>query len=142
MPEYDYDEQESRIAKIFSSNEIPDVSKQHAETFINFIKTNISPNVLLVGREIFFPWEESYMFGRGTEREYKYLKKKQISHDDQVQLISFEKFDYDGDWVVKVKRLSDKKSFNAHLSWFKCVETDSNNAQLLDDFAFWIVNWC
>lgn len=137
----EYDEQEIRIAKIFSSNEIPDVTKETVEIFVHYIKENISPNLLLIGRED-FPWEEYYTLGPGSAKEYKYLKKKQLSYSDQVEFISFDKFNYDGDWFIKVKRLSDKKVFISSLSWFKAIETGSKTGQILDDYSLWIVNWC
>ncbi|MDZ7598034.1 MAG: hypothetical protein U5J82_07040 [Desulfobacterales bacterium] len=59
-----------------------------------------------------FHWEEYYVFGTGSKKEYEKLKKKQPSYTDRCNISGLgDELDENNDILVNVERLSDKKKF-------------------------------
>ncbi|SHN92547.1 hypothetical protein BHECKSOX_1013 [Bathymodiolus heckerae thiotrophic gill symbiont] len=60
---------EKRILQIFETNEIPTVSDETLEIYIEYIKKNIICPCVLTGIESmgYFSWEERYSFGYGNK---------------------------------------------------------------------------
>lgn len=136
-------EQEKRIAQILSSgDEKKDdlwKSSKSVKKYMKYLKENIDFACILTGIED-FPWEEKYVFGYGSKKEYESLKKDNPSYKDIFELIEFEK-DVDEQILVKAKRQSDNKEFILELDWLKATDKKSKNYQLLDDYAVWYVNY-
>ena len=138
------DSQDQRIVNIFGTKDVPDVTDETLEKYLDYLKQHLDMPCLVTGIEDMgcFAWEEYYTFGPGSKREYEKLKKKQASYTDTYDLLSFDD-DYDEDYgiVVNVRRVSDKKKFALTLSDLKATDGKAKYAQLLDDYVTWFVNW-
>ena len=136
------DKDEKRIAKALGALEVPDVDEENLLKYRKYLLAQLGKGTVLTGRED-FPWEEKYVIGPGSRAEYERLKKNNPSHTDEYNLIEIlEKEVEENDLVAQVERLSDKKRFEIGLSWLTTKDEKSNDFQLLDDFATWVVNWC
>jgi hypothetical protein len=135
-----YEKQENRIIVILGTKKL-DVTRKTLNTYLQYLKNHIEVPCQLTGIED-FEWEEAYVFGFGSKREYEELKKTQPSYTDKFNLIDFiDDIDdeYDGIFV-NVQRLSDKKQFILPLADLKSTDKKSKNYQLLDDYSVWFVN--
>jgi len=136
--------QDQRIADIFGTQTVPKVTEETLAIYLNYLKQHLEVPCQLTGIESLgcFAWEASYIFGRRRPKEYAQRKKQQPSYTDTYAWLNFEEeYDpYDG-LAVKVKRVSDRKRFVLPLAHLKATEKPSNNAQLLDDYVVWFVNW-
>jgi len=138
------DKQDQRIADIFGTQEVPDVTTETLARYLACLKQHLVFPCQLTGIEDLgcFAWEEYYTFGPGSKKEYEQLKKKRASYTDTYELLSFDdEVDEDDGILVHVRRLSDKKKFTLTLSDLQATDEQSKNYQLLDDFSVWFVNW-
>ncbi|HUO08519.1 MAG TPA: hypothetical protein VM008_09495 [Phycisphaerae bacterium] len=95
-----------------------------------------------------FNWEEGYVFGWGSKREYEELKKTQPSYRDRFQLLSIDGKRY-SEWAICprediaaiVRRIKDGKQFVLGLSELEGTDKNSVNFQLLKDFAVFFANY-
>ena len=136
----EYEKQEKRIIVILGTKKL-DVTRKTLSTYLKYLKNHVEIPCQLTGIED-FEWEEAYVFGFGSKREYEKLKKTQPSYTDKFNLIDFiDDIDdeYDGIFV-NVQRLSDKKQFILPLADLKSTDRKSKNYQLLDDYSVWFVN--
>ena len=132
--------QEKRTADILGTKKL-DVTRKTLSTYLKYLKNHVEIPCQLTGIED-FEWEEAYVFGFGSKKEYEELKKTQPSYTDKFNLIDFiDDIDdeYDGIFV-NVQRLSDKKEFILPLADLKSTDKKSKNYQLLDDYSVWFVN--
>ena len=83
------DEQDERIASIFSSDEVPEVTKKTLKTYLSYLKINLDLSCELTGIED-FEWEEYYIIGPGNEREHEKLRKTRPSFMDTYKIIGFD----------------------------------------------------
>ena len=138
------EQQDRRIADIFDMQKVPKVTEEALAIYLDYLKRHLEFPCQLTGIESLgcFAWEASYIFGRRRPREYAQRKQQQPSYTDTYAFLNFEDaYDpYDG-LAVKVKRMSDSKRFVLPLANLKATEKPSNNAQLLDDYVVWFVNW-
>ena len=135
------DEQNRRIAEILGSEEPLKVDDKTLAKYLVYLKQNLELPCHLTGIED-FEWEEYYVIGPGSKKEYKRLKKKRPSYLDTFELISFDdQVDENYGIYVKVTRVSDKKSFDLPLADLKATDGTSKNYRLLDDFSVWFVNY-
>jgi hypothetical protein len=134
-----YEEQENRIARILGTKKL-DVTRKTLSTYLKYLKNHVEIRCQLTGIED-FEWEEAYVFGFRSKREYEELKKTQPSYTDKFNLIDFI-HDIDDEYgiLVNVQRLSDKKQFSLPLGDLKSTDKKSRNYQLLDDYSVWFVN--
>ena len=132
---------EKNITSILKTDDVPDVNEEYLGKFLNYFQENFDKNVTLTGAEV-FRWEEYYIFGPGSKKEYEDKKKKNLSSDDLFSLIGItEDFIDDVDPVIKVRRLTDKKLFYIGLSWVTTKEENNPMHILLEDFSTWVVNY-
>ena len=136
---HNYDEQDKRILDILGKEFIPDVSQKTLEKYLQFIQKNIHLPCKLTGIED-FDWEEFYVFGPGSEKEYKELKKKHPSYTDTFELFEFDETDEDYGIMINAKRLSDNKRFILPLADLEALDKKSKNYRILDDYSVWFVN--
>ncbi len=133
------DEQAKRIARILASSDVKEdslwKSSKTVKKYLQYLKENIEFPCIVTGIED-FPWEEKYVFGYGSKKEYERLKKNNPSYKDTFEIIRFKK-DVDEQILVKVKRRSDNKEFVVELDWLKATDKKSKNYQLLDDYVVW-----
>jgi hypothetical protein len=134
-----FEKQEKRIIAILGAKEL-DVTQKTLSTYLKYLKKHVEIPCQLTGSED-FEWEEPYVFGFGSKREYEELKKTQASYRDKFLLISFiEDIDEWYGLSVRVQRLSEKKQFILPLADLKSTDKKSKNYQLLDDYSVWFVN--
>ena len=130
-----------RIANIFGKEQIPSVSEETLEIYLNYLKQHLAFPCDLTGIED-FPWEEFYILGPGSKQEHEQLRKERPSYLDTFTLITFEEDESSSqDLLVQVKRISDNKQFVLPLSDLKSTDRRSKNYQMLDDFSVWVVNY-
>lgn len=137
----DIDEQDERVREILGTKNL-DVSKAKLKTYLKYLKQHIEFPCMLTGIED-FDWEEFYVFGPGSQKEYKELKKTRPSYTDKYDLISFvDKIENENDGIlVEVERVSDKKRFILPLAELEETNKKTRNNQLLDDYVVWFVNY-
>lgn len=137
------DQQEQRILNILNDQEEDTlfVSEENLRTFLEYLKENLEFPCLVTGIED-FPWEERFVFGYGSKKEYEELKKTNPSYTDRFTLLEFEDLvSGEEQLFVKVARVKDKKQFSLPLDTLEAVGRKSKNYQLLDDYACWWVNY-
>ena len=136
-----WDESEKRIASIFGTDDIPNVSSMTLQRYRRYLLQHLDQGIRLTGRED-FPWEERYVLGHVESEEYEEFKKDNPSYKDLFELEEIiEENEPEGDLLVRVRRLSDSKIFTIGLSWLTTAGEKSSNFQLLDDFATWVANY-
>ena len=130
-----YEKQEKRIIVILGTKKL-DVTRKTLSTYLAYLKNHIEVPCQLTGIED-FEWEEAYVFGFGSKKEYEKLKKTQPSYTDKFNLIDFidDIDDEYGGIFVNVQRLSDKRQFILPLADLKSTDKKSKNYQLLDDYS-------
>jgi len=116
------------------------VTKAKLKTYLRYLKGHLEFPVKVKGIED-FEWEEYYVFGPGSEREYEQLKKTNPSYTDTFNLVGLveEVEDWEG-ILAKLVRLSDKKRFTLPLADLRATDKSSKNYELLDDYSLWFVN--
>jgi hypothetical protein len=120
-----FEEQDKRIIAILGTKKL-DVTRKTLSTYLKYLKNQVETPCQLTGIED-FEWEEPYVFGFGSKREYHELKKTQPSYTDKFDLIDFiDDIDdeYDGIFV-NVQRLPDKKQFILPLADLKSTDKKS-----------------
>ncbi len=135
-----YEKQEQRIIAILKTKKL-DVTRKTLSNYLKYLKNHVEVPCQLTGIED-FEWEEPYVFGFGSKKEYEELKRAQPSYKDKFNLIKFEDGiddEYDGIFV-HVQRISDKRKFVLPLADLKSTDRKSKNYQLLDDYSVWFVN--
>jgi hypothetical protein len=135
-----FEKQEKRITAILGTKKL-DVTRKTLSTYLKYLKNHVEIPCQLTGIED-FEWEEAYVFGFGSNKEYEELKKTQPSYKDKFNLIDFIddiNDEYDGIFV-NLQRLSDKKQFILPLADLKSMDKKSKNYQLLGDYSVWFVN--
>ncbi len=136
----DFDDDDLRLSEILENNDIS-VNAHNLTKFRTFLIEHLKGRVLLTGIED-FPWEERFVFGYGSEREYAQLRKTNPSYKDTFKLVKILSVDDgDRDLVAKVQRQSDRRTFQIPLSRLECVDQESDNYALLDEFSVWVVNY-
>src|SRR6266436_2342917 len=136
--------QDKRLADIFGTHTVPKVTEETLAIYLDYLKRHLEVPCQLTGIESLgcFAWEASYIFGRRRPKEYAQRKKKEPSYTDIYTFLSFaEEYDPYAGLAVKAKRVTDSKRFVLPLAHLKATEKPSNNAQLLDDYVVWFVNW-
>jgi hypothetical protein len=138
------EQQDQRLADLFGTQTVPKVTEETLAIYLDYLKQHLEVPCQLTGIESrgCFAWEEAYIFGRRRPKEYAQRKQHQPSYTDTYAFLNFENaYDpYEG-LAVKVKRVSDSKRFVLPFANLKATEKPSNNAQLLDDYVVWFVNW-
>ena len=93
-----------------------------------------------------FQWDEPYVLGGWSPREYERLKKTRPSYTDRFQLLSIDRARR-SEWMLfyediaaRVRRVSDGKTFVLGLAELQPTDTQSTNYQLLRDYSIWFVN--
>lgn len=138
--EYSYDEEENRIKGVLRSDDIS-VNEKNLQQFFNYLKEKIKIPCILTGMEG-FDWEEPYLLGGWSKKEYEKLKKTNPSYTDTFEFLSL--IDEYDDWkgiYASVKRLSDNKLFNIPLWDLKVVDKKNSNYLIISDFSSWMTNY-
>ena len=135
-----FDEQERRIATILATDSLI-VTEENQKKYIDFLKKNIQDRIILTGTED-FPWEEKYLLGGWSKKEYEELKKTKPSYIDKYEFIELsENIDEIYGVLAKVKRVTDKKMFVLPLWDLKCIDKKSKYYEYISDYSFWMTNY-
>ncbi len=135
-----FDAEERRIATILPGNELS-VTEENQKLYFDYLQKNLQKPILLTGAED-FPWEEKYLLGGWSKKEYEKLKKTQPSYTDTFEFIELsEEIDEMYGIIAKVKRSTDKKQFMLPLWDLKCVDRNSKNYELISDYSSWMTNY-
>lgn len=135
-----FDEHEKRIAAILSTDDLS-VTEEKQNVYLDYLQSNIQKRIILTGRED-FTWEEKYLFGGWSKKEYEELKKTQASYTDKFEFIELlEDIDEMYGLLAKVKRVTDKKQFILPLWDLKCINKNSKTYKLISDYSFWMTNY-
>jgi hypothetical protein len=135
------EEFENRIKAILGLSESA-VSEEALKIYLEFLKKNMKlPCPVRASQEL--EWEEYYLYGPGSKKEYEKLKKNRPSHTDTFNIIRFEdKIESEDDGIaVEIQRLTDQKNFTVNLYELEAVDEESASAKLLNDYAVWFVNY-
>ena len=132
---------ESKISQILGTEDI-DVTLETIVKYFDYLKQNIQLPLQVTGLED-FPWEEYYVIGNGSPKEYARLKKTQPSYTDTFTINEWKNsLIQDNSISVNMCRVGDRKKFLLPLEDLKVVDETSANYQLLDDYIVWVVNYC
>lgn len=135
-----FDEQEKRIAAILSTNDLS-VTEEKQNAYFDYLQSSIQKQIILTGTED-FTWEEKYLFGGWSKKEYAELKKTYASYTDKFEFIELlEDIDEMYGVLAKVKRVTDKKHFILPLWDLKCIKKNSKTYKLISDYSFWMTNY-
>lgn len=137
---FSQDDEEERISEILKSEDIS-VNRKKQKKYIKYLKNTIQKPCLLTGMQD-FEWEEPYLFGGWSQKEYAKLKLTQPSYNDQFELLGF--VDEVNVWkgiLVKVKRVADNKEFVLPLWDLKVIDDKSPNYLLVSDYSSWMTNY-
>jgi len=138
---FDIEAFESKVSQILGTEDI-DVTLETIVKYFDYLKQNIQLPLQVTGIED-FPWEEYYVIGNGSPKEYARLKKTQASYTDIFTINEWNNsLIQDNSISVNMCRVSDKKKFLLPLEDLKVVDETSENYQLLDDYIVWVVNYC
>jgi hypothetical protein len=134
-------DQDERIASIFYTDEVPEVTDDALKTYLQYIKDNLDDACEITGIED-FEWEEYYFFGPGSKKEHEKLRKTRPSFMDRYKIIAFDNEpDEDYGILVNLRRISDGKKFTLPLADLKATDKKNPSYQMLDDYSVWFVNW-
>ena len=139
-----FDNQMQRIEVILGDVEDNTHDDALAKLF-RHLKANLQLPCEVTGTED-FRWEEPYVIGGWSQKEYDRLKKTQPSYTDKYELLNIEQGEW-SEWMLfsediaaHVRRKSDGKEFNLGLSELRATDKKSPNFLLIDDYAVWLVN--
>lgn len=140
----EWDEQKQRILAVIGDEDInPD---DGMKLWYRHLAAHLALPCDVTGIED-FQWEEFYVLGPGDKTEYQRLRRKRPSYRDVFQLTGID-CDSDSEWCLvpdelkaHVSRKSDGRQFVLGLSELKATNHDSQNYQLLRDYAVWLINY-
>lgn len=148
----DADEQYERIFKILgiSGEEEADVTDEKLQIYFDFLKKNLELPCMVTGIGDYgcFRWEEYYTFGPGNPSEYEKLKSRYASYRDEYELTGLgsgdpaeDDFNENDGIFVRTGRIKDHVNFVLTLADLEAVDKESPQAQLIDDYAIWFINF-
>lgn len=138
--QYSFEEEEKRINEILYTEDVS-VNLENLNRYFNYLKINLIAPCILTGMED-FDWEEPYILGGWSKKEYEKLKLTNPSYTDEFEFIKLVE-EYD-DWkgiFVSVKRISDKKVFSIPLWDLKVVDKKNPNFQIVSVYSSWMTNY-
>lgn len=138
--QYSVEEEEKRINEILNSEDVS-VTEENLNRYLIFLKRNLKTPCVLTGMED-FDWEEPYILGGWSKKEYEKLKKTNPSYTDKFEFINLVE-EYD-DWkgiYASLKRISDDIIFTIPLWDLKVVDKNDSNFQIVSDYSSWMTNY-
>lgn len=115
--------------------------KETLECYKEYLERELKLPVEVCGRED-FSWEEFYLFGPGDKQEYEELKRTRASYTDMLRMTRISAhYEVDHGLFGHFTRIADRKRFELPLEDFRAVNKKSPEAQLLEDYSIWFVNY-
>jgi hypothetical protein len=139
----DLDSALARIEAILGGDDLD--FDQAAEIYLAHLKSRLQLPCEVTGIED-FRWEEPYVLGGWSPREYARLKRTQPSYTDRYELLAIGSDEwsrwmmFDEDIPARVRRSSDGREFILGLAELQPTDKNSPNYQYLDDYSIWLVN--
>jgi hypothetical protein len=131
---------ESKIRRILGNKKI-NADLKNTIKYLDYLKQNFQVPCHVTGIEE-FEWEEEYLMGFGTKKEYARLKKTQPSYTDKFTIHRLEDFSIQEDGIfVEVQRVGDRKKFMLRLAELESVDDIPPNNHLLHDYSVWWINY-
>ena len=138
--DFNVEEFEEKMEKILGTDDL-EVTPKTLNRYLKYLKAQIKLPCYLTGTEEFL-WEEEYLYGSGSSKDYEKLKKTNPSYTDIFLLGKFqEKTDEMEGIIVDVKRVSDNRKFTIPLAELKASDEESPNYSLIEDYLTWFVNY-
>lgn len=119
---------------------IATVSLKTLAVYQKYLEKKMKRPCLLTGRKS-LPWEEPYIRGDRSEKEYELYQKTNASYRDIFKLLGFESKSKTYSIHVKVRRVSDQRKFELPLDYLKPVDKKHPNSELILDYTNWLLNW-
>lgn len=140
---HDPDDQERRILAVVGDDEDAATGSQR---WFSHLLAKLELPCEVIGKED-FRWEEPYILGIGSEKEYLRLCREQPSFQDVYSLEGIQTTPENSAWAMRsddigarVRRADDGKEFVLGLSELTTRDVDSAKALLLDDYSMWFWN--
>jgi len=140
----DWEEQEQRIIAVVGEADI--ARRKGFKLWHQHLTSSLSLPFEVTGVED-FRWEEFYVFGPGSKREYQRLRQNQPSYRDVFDLVAIRMYSF-SEWCLvpdelkaHVRRKTDGRQFVLGLSELKTTIKGSKNYQLLRDYAVWLFDY-
>ncbi|MCC3409340.1 MAG: hypothetical protein JGK17_28035 [Microcoleus sp. PH2017_10_PVI_O_A] len=131
---------ENKIRRILGNKKIH-ADLKNTIKYLDYLKQNFQVPCQVTGIEE-FEWEEEYLMGLGTKKEYAMLKKTQPSYTDKFTINRLEDFSIQEDGIfVEVQRVGDRKKFILRLAELESVDDIPPNNHLLHDYSVWWINF-
>jgi hypothetical protein len=134
----DEDEFEIELQEILGSSNL-EVNEQNLQQYLQFLKERIKPPYKLTGNGI-FDWEEEYVRGGKSKKEYEKLKKHQPCSTDTFKLVQFCEVGTEG-ILVKVERTSDRRQFVLPLIDLDVTTEDPQHLDLIENYLLWFYSY-
>jgi hypothetical protein len=143
MSVFGSDEQDERIAAVLGDDAAELDLFEGIERFLAHLKKTLRLPCQVTGIED-FQWEEFYVLGPGSRKDYVMLRQTQPSFRDTYMLLGIEK-GLASEWMMYpledltalVRRDSDGREFYLGLSELKAVDKTADEYRLLDDYGVW-----
>ena len=129
---------EARIHAVVGEDS--DRCDETALRYLTYLKSVLKFPIRVTGRED-FPWEEAYVFGGWSKKEYAKLKNTNPSYTDIFELLDIGPPEDHSDLTATIRRVSDKRKFKIGLYWLATESEVSPEFQILDDYATWHANY-
>jgi hypothetical protein len=141
--ERDWDAAFERVQSVLGDRELD--FDEAVDVLLEHLRANLKLPCEVTGIED-FRWEEPYVLGVWSAKEYDRLRRTQPSFEDDYQLLRIDRSHgskwmlFSEDLCAKVRRVSDGREFVLGLAELKAADKSSPNHQLLDDYSVWFVN--
>ncbi|MCT7977017.1 hypothetical protein [Laspinema olomoucense] len=135
---FDEEELELELQEILGTSNI-EVNEENLNQYLKFLKARIKPPYKLTGNGE-FDWEEEYVSGGKSKKEYEKLKKQQPSYTDTFSLVQFCDVGTEG-IMVKVERTSDRRQFILPLIDLDVTPEDPEHFELIDNYLLWFFSY-
>lgn len=134
----DEDEFELELQEILGTHDL-EVNEENLTRYLQFLKARIKPHYKLTGNGE-FDWEEEYVSGGKSKKEYEKLKKQRPSYTDTFSLVQFCDVGTEG-IMVKVERTSDRRQFILPLIDLDVTPEDPEHFELIDNYLLWFFSY-